>query len=214
MSRIFLVSYCDNEDIDLLKQMYSECDVVVGVDQGAEILLRNGLSPDYVIGDFDSFQIDKSVLSESCQIITLHPEKDESDLEYAIWLVECSIINTSVEAPEIIIFNNLQGRIDHVLTTVFLLETHQNVRIVNATQEVCLVDKHFSMKLPPNTCISLIPVSDEVNGVSTEGLYFKLVNETLHRNSSRGLSNKVVDKNVAVNFSDGKLLVVVNYEVR
>ncbi|MCL2063469.1 MAG: thiamine diphosphokinase [Candidatus Cloacimonetes bacterium] len=205
--RVYLVSYCLDADIVFLKTILCKDDILIGVDQGTEVLLKNNLYPDIIVGDFDSFSLNKNILPEKCLILELNPDKDESDLEYAVNLFYEKI------NIEIIIINNLQGRIDHILSVVYLLEKIENGCIQNAEQEVFLINKNFERELPINSTISLIPISEEVKSIFTEGMLYRLANETLYRNETRGLSNKSVDKKIKIKFIVGKMLVVINKRI-
>jgi len=178
------------------------------VDSGVDVLIRNGLKPDIVVGDFDSLQTDISTLGEGCEIITLNTEKDKSDLEYAVdYIVERM---SDRQDFEMVIVNNLQGRIDHILSTVYLLEKHPKAKIVSAEQEMFLVNDRFTMELPLESCMSLLPISEEVRGITTSGFYYNLDNETLYRENSRGVSNRSVENVVGVSFEEGLMLGVVS----
>lgn len=200
---IYFVSYCENDDINFLKTILLKRDLVVGVDQGAGILFENGLNPNYIIGDFDSFNINEKDIHSEIKIIRLNPEKDESDLEYAINYFSDS-------NHEMTIINSMQGRLDHILTTLFLIDTQKNICILNSKQKIYLINNYLNETLTPGTCVSLLPVSEEVRDISTKGLYYPLNQAVLYRNKSRGLSNKSVDNIVEISFSVGKLLVIIS----
>ena len=202
MSKVYLVSYCDDSDIKYLKSRLDSDDIVVGVDQGIAGLTANNVPFQYGIGDFDSF--DECLLSDSIKIIKLDREKDCTDLEYAVHYFA---------KHEICIINNLQGRIDHTLAALSLLESYDNTYIMSAKQEIHLAKKHFSANLPIGTTISLIPISEQVKNIKTQGLYYPLENETLYRKKSRGISNKNVDNFIDILFLDGELLIVINKEL-
>jgi thiamine pyrophosphokinase len=206
MSKFFFVTYCDDEDIHLLKRLYTEGDVIVGVDQGFDVLMRNEIVPEYVIGDFDSTLLCEDEFPDRCKVIKLNTEKDESDLEYAINYFQ----DSGASYTNFVIINNLQGRTDHTMSAIHLVETYPNISIMSGSQEIELVENDFTKELPIDTCVSLIPLTDKVSGVSTQGLYYGLQNEILYRKKSRGLSNKNTEKVIKINISDGKLLVISN----
>ena len=207
--RYFFVSYCCDIDIDYLKRMHTREDILIGVDSGVDVLVRNGLKPDIVVGDFDSMKTDIATLGEGCEIVALNTEKDKSDLEYAVdYIVERM---GDKQDFEMVIVNNLQGRIDHIMSTVYLLGKYPKAKIVSAEQELFLVNDRFTMELPLNSCVSLLPVSEAVSGVTTSGFYYNLDNETLYRENSRGVSNRSVENVVGVSFEEGLMLCVARY---
>ena len=210
MKKLFFVSYCEKEDIEYLKGIYKKGDFLVGVDQGCQLLLEAGLFPLYLVGDFDSFTPPKS-LPQKCNIIKLEKEKDFSDLEYAIKYIPIIHGSAITKHPyEIIIINNMQGRLDHVLFTLPLLNNKKKISIQSAKQKIFLIDRYYEEALPLNTIISLIPLSKKVGNITTKGLYYPLYKEILYRHNTRGLSNLSVEKIFRIEFSDGELLCVIN----
>ena len=204
--KVYIVSYCTDQDLLFLGDAMRQADLLIGVDQGVGMLIKHGFIPDYAIGDFDSLDIRQINLPEACKIIHLPTEKDETDLEYALNYVQ------KLEDPaEVIMINSLQGRIDHTLSAVYLLEGREQVCLVNAHHKVFLPHQHFYYPVQPATTVSLLPLSETVTEVWTKGLYYPLQGETLHRNQGRGLSNKSVDSKVEINFLDGKLLIIVDH---
>jgi thiamine pyrophosphokinase len=206
MKSVYLVSYCTSRDIEFLKNEPEEDRIVVGVDQGCSVLLDQGITPNYFIGDFDSFNIETITNNNNHKIIILEKEKNYSDLEFAVK-------HFIGDNNKIVIINNLQGRFDHIISSVFLLEMCKNIYIKNFNSEIYLTEKFFTGSFPPGTLISLVPISPIVKGITTEGLYFQLQNETLKRESTRGISNKIIDKYFNVSFLDGKLLIIITLNV-
>ena len=208
--KIFLVSFCTLEDICFLKTIYELNDILVGVDQGTKHLLESDLIPHFIIGDFDSFTLPTNFALKS-KIITLEKEKDYSDLEYALnnlpFLLDSEL---KFSDYEVIIINNMQGRIDHILSTLFLMKKRKNISIQSATQKIFFIDKKIQISLPINTTISLIPMSHEVKNITTKGLYYPLCNESLFLHQSRGISNLSLESLVQIEFHDGELLCVIN----
>jgi len=72
------------------------------------------------------------------------------------------------------------------------------IRLIN---NECLLGDKYSI-------VSLIPFTDTVSGVVTEGLAYPLCNETLMHGSTRGISNPVVGQSAKVTVREGVLLVV------
>lgn len=201
---LYLVSYISREDIYFLKNIIKENDIIVAVDQGCKLLLDHNISPDYLIGDLDSFNIADYTMNDQIKIIKLNKEKDESDLEYAL--------NYFKDTFNVIcIVNNMQDRLDHILTTLFLLDKQCNdnkLCIMNHKETIRILDKNETLHLVKETLLSLVPLSEKVVNVTCTGLYYKLNNDTLYRNSSRGLSNIVKDSKVNISYDEGKLLVI------
>lgn len=92
-------------------------DKIIAVDGGlsAANLLR--ITPDIIVGDFDT--VDQELLShyeKSCIVERLNPVKDDTDTQYAI--------NRMIElgADEIHIIGGGGGRMDHMLSNIYMLK--------------------------------------------------------------------------------------------
>ena len=59
--------------------------------------------------------------------------------------------------------------------------------------------------------ISIIPVSEKLEGVTTDGLYYRLINDTLSFGSTRGISNVMNKETVKITITKGVALVEHNY---
>jgi len=209
MTKIFLVSFCSVDDIIFLKEKYKNKDILVGVDQGTKMLIDNGLTPDYIVGDFDSFLVGSN-LAEKSKIIRLPKEKSESDLECALklFLNFSSDKNKPIQCS-IIIINNMLGRLDHILTSLHLLEQGANICIWSAMQQIYFVSSKFEAELSLGTTLSLVPVTAKVK-VCTSGLKYHLDNEYLYRKKTRGLSNISVSRLIKISVKNGCLFVIIN----
>ncbi|MCK9328549.1 MAG: thiamine diphosphokinase [Candidatus Cloacimonetes bacterium] len=202
---VYIVSYVTKEDIFFLNNLSVEDEnIVVGVDQGANVLLCYNIVPDYIIGDFDSFIGLIKDVPDTVKIIKLDKKKDYSDLEYAIdYFID--------KHKDICIVNNMQGRLDHILACLTLIEkstSKTKIFICNHFEEIRLLSETNVLNFKKNTLVSLIPLSEKVLNVSTNGLEYPLTSETLFRNSSRGLSNIVKNETIEISFKTGKLLLI------
>ena len=102
----------------------------IGVDHGVEELLKQGITPKFAIGDFDSLQNRQTLKNLNIQIL---PErKDVTDthaaIEYAI----------SKGYDEIEIYGATGGRLDHFFAVMCLLEKYQDVSIKVIDQQNCI----------------------------------------------------------------------------
>ncbi|MEA1972444.1 MAG: hypothetical protein U9N34_04000, partial [Candidatus Cloacimonadota bacterium] len=78
----------------------------------------------------------------------------------------------------------------------------------NNDTKVILINKSYKFQGKINQTVSLIPFSKQVDGIYTKGLKFRLANETLYRNQTRGISNVLTKKQVEINLTKGKLLII------
>jgi len=192
------------------RAMIGEKDFVVAADGGALALERWRLLPHLVVGDMDSLG-DAGVERFARQgiAVTKFPAtKDESDLELAVAQA------IAAGATEIVLLGALGGeRLDHEAANLLLLADpgYDGVRIEarRGTLRIRAIRGEGSLSLagPVEALVTLIPVSGDVEGVTTEGLRYPLRNETLRFGRARGLSNEVDSLPAKVTVRKGSLLV-------
>ena len=94
----------------------------IGVDHGVEELLKQGITPKFAIGDFDSLQNRQTL--ENLNIQILPERKDVTDTHAAIEYA----ISKGVTG----------GRLDHFFAVMCLLEKYQDVSIKVIDQQNCI----------------------------------------------------------------------------
>ena len=95
----------------------TDFDVFVGVDAGSLFLLQHQLPLDMVIGDFDSVSpADFQQIEQAAkELIQAPAEKDDTDLELAL-----KTVFERYPQAQARVFGALGGRIDHLLSNLFL----------------------------------------------------------------------------------------------
>ncbi|WP_057735988.1 thiamine diphosphokinase [Liquorilactobacillus uvarum] len=90
----------------------------IGADRGALHLVKNGIRPELVIGDFDSStSAEKQLIKDAVpEVITAKPEKDDTDTELAL-----KKIIERYGSCKIKIFGATGGRLDHLLANLFFV---------------------------------------------------------------------------------------------
>jgi thiamine pyrophosphokinase len=196
-------------DGPLSAEQLAATDLVVAADHGADALLAAGVLPHVLVGDLDS--IEPASLArlrrEGIELVVTPSEKDETDLELALRLA------AGRGARAIQVWGALGGpRLDHLLSAASLLGAEWlrgvDVRLLDTRQEIMQVDRDRTVSGRPGDILSLLPLSDEVGAVTTEGLRYPLRGETLYRSASRGVSNELVQKQARVTHGAGALLLV------
>ena len=102
---------------------------IIAVDQGLEQCFNMKVSPNWVIGDFDSVNL--KILAKICpeKIIQLKIEKDFTDLEAAIEKAK------SLECP-MFIFGALGKRLDHTLGNIFQLLNNPGSAFIESKNQI------------------------------------------------------------------------------
>jgi thiamine pyrophosphokinase len=183
--------------------------LIIAADGGARVAHFFGLTVQHVIGDMDSLTADElaALRSAGAAVHDYPEEKDETDLELAL------VFAAQHGADWIRIFGAAGGRIDQTLGNIYLLGlaalAGKDVRIVAGNQETWLLRPGENrIQGAAGDTLSLIPLSDSVQGVRTEQLYYPLKDETLTFGPARGMSNVLQTDEARVWVAAGRLLAV------
>ena len=191
-------------------------EIVIAADGGARHAAALGVPIDLWVGDGDS--IGEDVLAEleaaGVPLERSPQDKDESDTELAIR----AALRLGHEG--VLILGALGGRNDHALANIGLLAMPElagrEAAILDARSRTVLIsapgpdDAAVERPLPgrPGDLVSLLPLGAGVEGVTTRGLAYPLVDEPLPVGRTRGLSNVRSAPDASVSVRRGLLLVV------
>jgi len=193
------------------------CDLVVGADGGAATAVALGLRPGLVVGDADSLPAaDLERLRDAGVPVELSSvDKDETDTELAI---AAAILRG---ATVVAILGALGGRrVDHALANVALLAhpawSGIDVSIVDPSARIRLLaapapgggPARIALEGRVGDTVSLVPLGQDAEGVTTAGLRYPLADGTLAFGPARGVSNVRTAVHASVSVRRGRLLVV------
>ena len=196
-------------DDDFSRSLVAPMGLVICADGGASNALALGLQPQVVIGDLDSLDsnLQAQLEASGCQVLAHPAHKDETDLELALYYA----IEHGVD--EILILGALGGRIDQTLANVLLLALPElrsvKVKIIDGRQEVFLIRDEALIEGQVGDTLSLLPLTEEVTGIYTEGLEYPLENGTLYLGPALGVSNTLTAPQARVRMGQGLLLAVI-----
>ena len=181
---------------------------IICADNGMKHARYLKIMPQLIVGDFDSSQESDLTYFESQKVPILRflPAKDETDTEIAI--------DQAIErgADRIDIYGGAGTRLDHTLANVHLLykglKQKVKIRLINAYNEVNLIDSFIEIEGQPGDIISLLPFSQEVSGIYTQNLGYALTNGTLSWEKPCGVSNYMLKTKASVKIEKGLLLVI------
>lgn len=189
---------------------------LIAADRGLDFCHRNGLTPDFVVGDFDSLSPEGRAYLEKLstgrtQILRLKPEKDDSDTQSAA----CFAIRQG--AKRIVVLGAMGKRIDHLMANLGLLvlgrELGAEICLVDAWNYVKLVDSGAVLKKAEQfgKYISFFPVGGNVKGVALKGFKYGLEEYCL-KPSDSGLtvSNEIAEEQAEITFEKGTLLMIMS----
>lgn len=191
-------TYYDSDDVSMPADAY-----VVAADGGFDHARDLGITPDVVVGDFDSIEQpiadagDAGDAGSAMRTITLPPLKDDPDMLSALkigWAASCR---------EFHIWGGLGGRIDHTIANLQLLAMlashgaagylHGNGNAITAITDGEL---HFAAHTVPGDgtrMVSVFALSDKAAGVTEQGLKYQLTDATMHNTQVNGVSNEFLN---------------------
>lgn len=196
------------EDYFFYKKYFCEKSLIIGVDGGVHHLRKLGIKPDILLGDFDSILKEdyEDYYKAGIEILKYPKEKNATDTEIA---VDEAIKR---DCKQIIVIGGTGSRLDHSLANIFLLRKilDKDIKgmIVNKYNEIHLVKDSININFEEGYKLSLLPVTDRVEGITTKGLYYELDNYSINLGSSRGVSNEFIADNAKISIKKGLLLVI------
>lgn len=182
-------------------------DIIIAADKGLEILDICKITPNYIIGDFDSVNTKLINKYSNSKIIKLNPEKDFTDTHMAIKLA------IEIKSTEILVLGAIGTRIDHTIANIHILkeclEKNIKCQIVNENNKIFLIKEETIIGLENKyNYISLIPLTTEVTGVTLTGFKYLLKNATLRIGESIGVSNEQLNKEAKIELENGILICI------
>lgn len=186
MNILIFTGYIPN--IEKIKINSKKFDFVISADKGYEYAFKLGISPDLIIGDFDTASLPAPIDAHT-KVITLPAEKDMTDTEAAL------DIAATKQPASITLLGGLGGRFDHTMGNISLLYKYDlPITIKDEKNSVKLLrpGKYFVEK-DEYKYISLVPFSASVSGLSISGTKYTLENATLTHGNTLGISNEILD---------------------
>ena len=208
MKRAVVFLHGDKPKDATIKKYLKKSDTIICADGGAVWAVSMSLKPDVYIGDLDSISptLAKKLQKEKIEWLTYPKEKDKTDSELALEYARKKGFR------EILVFGFSGSRLDHMLANLEMFgeasHDQMNVTVITDDQELSFITYQTTLRGIPGEYISLIPLKDDVKGVTTKGLKWRLYNDTLYFGSTLGISNEFVAKKAEIAVDRGILLVV------
>jgi len=208
LQRILILANGELPDIGKARRLTMESDYTICADGGTRHASALNLVPDLVIGDMDSAETSllKRFQDEDVPIELYPRDKNETDLELAIAHA------IDLDARKIVIAAALGGRLDQTIANIALLAAPRlmniDIRLDDGVEEILCCRDQIHVQGRIGDIVSLIPWQGAVSGVKTEHLKWSLDDETLHHETTRGISNEMTSDIASIKISSGLLLVV------
>ncbi len=205
MSKVLFIA--NGQVCQFKDSFFRDFDEIVCVDGGYNSIKLYGISPTFLIGDLDSVKINKSELSETCNVI-IKDNQDESDLEFAIKYVIKNVNNVD----EITIINATGLRLDHTINNIILLKSIPNeiiTKIVSENEELYLIRDNITLNNVLDKTLSILPITD-IKNIKTQGLKWELNNIDIDFGFVGGISNICLKNKIKISLESGEALIILN----
>ena len=182
--------------------------MILCADSGLRHARALGISPDWVLGDFDS----SSEQPEGESVLRYPPEKDDTDTELAI--KQALAMNCS----HITLLGATGGRLDHMIGNIHLLfpclQKGTYAEIVDSQNRLYLIDGEHTFRKGETwgKYISFLPLTEEVKGITLRGFKYPLTDRDISIGTSLCISNELVEEEGTITFSDGVLITVESHD--
>lgn len=206
--RAWIISNGVIENHEFYQCQMKQTDLIICADGGMRHAQRIGVVPHVLIGDLDSIQQKNlgELSAHPVRIIQYSTDKDQTDTQLA---VEYAL---KKGCTEIIMIGSLGGRFDHAFANVSLLKKILDQgckgKILSEKNEIHLIDKYIKIQGRKGATISLLPMSEKVEGVSTKGLYYALNEAQMVLGMPNGISNVFLENEAEILIRKGLLLVI------
>lgn len=202
----FIDSYMEKERFDLL----------IAADSGLEYFFEKEKTPDVIVGDFDSVTERTRncfLQNKDIEIRRFDSHKDYTDTELAF--------RTAIEkeSDEIHLLAATGTRLDHMLGTVRMLGLALEQNIPAFMADVCnrlrLIDKKTVLKRQTQygKYVSLIPLTNEVTGITLSGFEYPLTDFTMKGFQALGISNEITGEEAVIELKSGILILVESRDI-
>ncbi len=206
--RCVIISGSPDTNVEEIKSLCTSDDFIVCADSGYSFAKKAGLTPNLIIGDFDSL---KEELPQNTEVVKLNTHKDDTDTEHCV--MEC--IRRGYK--DFLLLGSIGGRTDHtfanIATLAFLSEYNYNGIARNNSEEIrILKEGSYEMNNKKGLIFSVFPYGCESVNVTYKGAEYMLNNKTLTYNVSRGISNVFVDDEAEITINRGRAILLTYYK--
>lgn len=185
---------------------FSEFQTIICADGGLLVAQSLDLSPDFLIGDYDSAKV------PARDVIKLPMEKDMTDSEAAIDLA------VSKGYKNITLLGGIGGRFDHTMGNIGML-----AKFCGSDTHLSLVDgQNYLFMIAPGTYtvpknaytyMGIISYGDDAENVTLRGVKYPLTNHHLTNKTTLGVSNEITGDFATISFTKGRLLVILSKDL-
>ena len=189
---------------ELLKSHITSDDFVICADGGYDSSFEAGITPDLLIGDFDSIK----AIPKNVERITLPVEKDVTD--------SVAAFNEGVKQGfnRFILFGGTGGRFEHTFANISLMANASrngiSIEIIDEKHIFrSITNSSVKIKKRENQQISVFAYGNIAKGVTLKGLYYPLDDYSLDPfDGALGTSNHITEEYCEITVKNGTLVII------
>ncbi len=195
--------------VDGITEKPKKDDLIIAADAGWRNAKECGVTPQILVGDFDS--LGEPDVPDDTEVIHLPAEKDDTDTQVAVRIA------LERGAGEIVIIGGLDGRLDHTLSSLAILEyldlKHVHALITSGKNRAHFLRNNSTLIARSDfRYLSLIAADAKVKGVTVEGCKYPLKRATLTRLNQYAVSNEITGNCTLIDVRRGGVWIVESRE--
>lgn len=204
--RCVIIAGSPKADIAYIKSVVSDKDYVICADRGCNYALQANISPDLIIGDFDSYT---EKIPFDCEIIKLKVHKDDTDTQH------CVDVAFERGFKDIVILCGTGGRLDHTIANIsvlqYIAEKGGKGLLLSAEERIEILDTgNYNYNGYSGKTFSVFPFSCNEICVSYNGTEYALQRGLLTSSVAMGISNVFTSDKASVVIHSGYALMIIN----
>ncbi|ENZ01744.1 thiamine pyrophosphokinase [Clostridium thermobutyricum] len=207
---VLIVSGGTEPSKELLLKYKNKASFIIGVDKGCNVLYKYNITPNLIVGDFDSgdLKVVEYFKNTGIEVRKYSTHKDYTDTHLAY-----NIAKELGDVKKIYLLGATGTRFDHSLGNLGLflnsLEDEIYLEIVDDNNIMFIVDKKTTIKNRKNKVLSFHGLSDEVKNFTIKNAKYELERYNLKLLEPRAICNEFLDgEDVQIDFDSGKILVM------
>ena len=200
MPRCFIFGALPSRD---LREKPCKGDLLIAADKGYERVLELGLTPDLVVGDFDSL----GEVPQVDNLIRLNVRKDDTDVGHAVEL------GFERGYSDFVVYGAVGGLLDHTLANVAIAHdiAVRGGRAMFIGGGYCFTVVHnaeLALPIKDGGRVSVFALGGTAHGVTIRGLSYEAEDIDVPCTSHIGVSNEFIGEEARISVVDGDLLII------
>jgi len=205
MKKCIIIGSAPFENYDVFQEIDWKDAFVICADGGVDAAVLNHVTPDLIIGDFDSI---KGELPKDIETIKLEIEKDDTDM--------MSAIRAGLKRGfrVFVLLGALGGRFDHSFANLcalqYLASQGCKATIISQGCRVFLLNGgRLNLSKLKGSTVSVFPFGVASCTVSYRGLKYPLTEARLSADNPLGVSNEIIEEDAQIILHEGNALIIV-----